>query len=782
MPPGLRQWTALAADIDSRLTNPHEATQLLTLPICTRHRGTAHSWRGTWRWLLLAWLAALPFAVSAETAPTHNVLMLFSNGRLLPANVEVDRSMSEVFGAHPDMHVDLSVEFLDAPKFSGVAFDNTMVTYLREKYASRPPQVIVVAGEIALDFVLAMRAQMFPGTPVVYMAVNTSHLPDVEPLPDDVVGMAYEYDFPATVELALRWHPQARRLVVVTGTAPWDRDWEGLVRKQAKGLDASLKVEFLAGLPAAALKKRLGELGSDTVVFTPGFFRDGDGRLTIPRKAAQLIAGQTEAPVYGPFPTFIGTGIVGGVMTSYVTMGRMAADAALALLAGTAPAALVLPKVTPNQVHADWRQVQRFGIAPDAVPADALVSFREPSFWEAYGHFVAIAAAVMLIQFALIAALLIERRRRRRTASALAQSEQRMNLAARAARLSMWSWNLGGKQAPLRTPARRSTDHLHDTFSDFKDALSAVHPLDRPTVQHAVDHALVSGEEMNIEYRVEGPDGQTRWLAARGRAAQGGSQHLLGVAIDITPRKLAEAQAEEDRAALRHMTRVSLLGQLSASIAHQLNQPLAAILSNAEAAQKMLQREPVDLAELRDICDDIVAEDHRAAEVIRRLGALFKRGSPKLVPLDVNELVRDTLDLMRTNLLTRQVTVLLELGAALPSVDGDRVQLQQLLLNLIVNAADAMDATPQAERLLIVSTALADGRVAVCVADRGPGIAEADRPKIFEPFWSRKEGGMGMGLTICRSIAEAHRGELNSRNAPEGGAVFCVQLPIHATP
>ena len=459
-------------------------------------------------------------------------------------------------------------------------------------------------------------------------------------------------------------------------------------------------------------------------------------------------------------------------------MGRIAADTALTLLAGTAPPALALPKVMPNQVHVDWRQVQRFGITPNAVPADAVVSFREPSFWEAYGHFVAIAGVVMLIQSALIAALLIERRRRRRTASALAQSEQRMNLAAQAAGLSMWSWNLGGKQAPPRTPARRSTDHLPHTFSDFKDALATVHPLDRPAVQHAVDRALASGEEMNVEYRVEGPDGQTRWLVARGRSAQGGSAHLLGVALDITPRKRAEAQAEEDRAALRHMTRVSQLGQLSASIAHQLNQPLAAILSNAEAAQKMLQRDPVDLAELREICDDIVTEDHRAAEVIRRLGALFKRGAPMLVPLDVNELVRDTLDLVRTNLLTRQVVVSLELGAELPSVDGDRVQLQQLLLNLIVNAADAMDATPQAERLLTVSTALADGHVAVCVADRGPGIAEADLPKIFDPFWSRKDGGMGMGLAICRSIAEAHRGELSARNAPEGGAVFCVQLPV----
>ena len=738
----------------------------------------AFSLGGSWRWLLLAWVVSLPYAVSAATAPAHNVLMLYSNGRLLPANVEFDRGLYATLAAHPDARVDLAAEFLDAPKFSGAAYGNTIATYLRDKYSSRPPEVIIVGGEEALMFMLQHRADVFPGVPVIFQSVPTTVLHSQPPLPADMIGVPVDVDFPGTVELALRWHPSARHLVLVTGATGWDREWEARLRKEVAAFEDRVTVEFLSGLSTEALKKRLGDLDSSSVVFTPGFFRDGGGQPFVPREAARLVAGASGAPVYGPYPTFIGTGVMGGSMASYVTMGRMAADAALALLAGTAPGAVVLPKIMPNQVHVDWRQARRFGIDAEAVPADAVVSFREPSFWEAYGHFVLIAGAVLLVQSALIAALLLERRRRRRTASALAQSEQRMNLAAQAARLSMWSWNLDAKEAPPRTPGRRSTDHLPKTFSDFKDALAAVHPLDRATVQHAVDLALASGEEMNVEYRVEQPDGQTRWLAARGRAAQGGSPHLLGVALDITPRKRAEAQAEEDRAALRHMTRVSLLGQLSASIAHQLNQPLAAILSNAEAAQKMLQRDPVDLAELREICDDIVAEDHRAAAVIRRLGALFKRGSPKLVPLDVNELARDTLDLMRTNLLTRHVTVSLELSAERPSVDGDRVQLQQLLLNLIVNAADAMDATPQAERLLTLSTTLADGRVAVCVADRGPGIAEADLPKIFDPFWSRKDGGMGMGLAICRSIAEAHRGELSARNAPEGGAMLCVQLPV----
>jgi signal transduction histidine kinase len=195
----------------------------------------------------------------------------------------------------------------------------------------------------------------------------------------------------------------------------------------------------------------------------------------------------------------------------------------------------------------------------------------------------------------------------------------------------------------------------------------------------------------------------------------------------------------------------------------------------------MLQREPVDLPELREICNDIVAEDHRAADVIRRLGALFKRGEPLLVALDVNELLRETLDLTRTTLLTQHVTLVTRFAADLPQIDGDRVQLQQLFLNLIVNAADAMSATPQAQRQLTVSTELQGAAVHACVADCGPGITSDDAKKVFDPFWSTKSSGMGIGLAICRSIVTAHRGSLTLTDAPGGGAVFCAELPMRAT-
>ena len=192
------------------------------------------------------WLAALP---AGATQP-RNVLMLSSNSRLLPANIEFDRGLAEVFAAQPDVRVELSVEFLDAPRFSGDAYGRTVATYLREKYAAHPPEVVVVGGDEALAFALRNRAQMFPGVPVVYQAVSTTVVSALAPLPDDVIGAAVELDFLGSVEQALRWQPGASRLVLVSGTSDWDRAWEARTRKEAVAFEGRLSLEFLAGLPA----------------------------------------------------------------------------------------------------------------------------------------------------------------------------------------------------------------------------------------------------------------------------------------------------------------------------------------------------------------------------------------------------------------------------------------------------------------------------------------------------------------------------------------------------
>ena len=402
--------------------------------------------------VLVGLLLASPAAMAA--AATHNVLVLYANGRLLPANIAGDRGLVEGFEARPDLPVTLATEFLDQTRFSGADYERTFVTYLREKYAALPPDVIIAGATEALDFMLRHRAELFPRVPIVHMSVTSAYLQSVAPLPDDVFGTPLTYDIVGTIEQARRWHPTASRLAVVTGTSPWDREWEATLRARAAYLRSELTVDFIAGLTADELQQRLRNLPDGTIVFTPGFFRDGAGREFTPREAGRLVAASSTAPVYTVFSPFLGTGVVGGRMANYEEMGRIGARAAIDLIDGTAPAAMPLPAATPTPLQVDWRQLRRWGISSQAVPAGAIVHFREPTLWEAHRNQVLLGIAVMLLQAGLIVALLFERRRRRRTVAALARSEQHMRLAARAAGLSTWVLEEDTAEPPAANAAR----------------------------------------------------------------------------------------------------------------------------------------------------------------------------------------------------------------------------------------------------------------------------------------------------------------------------------------
>jgi PAS domain S-box-containing protein len=246
---------------------------------------------------------------------------------------------------------------------------------------------------------------------------------------------------------------------------------------------------------------------------------------------------------------------------------------------------------------------------------------------------------------------------------------------------------------------------------------------------------------------------------------------------DVTARKRAETEAEEQRQELAHLSRVASLGELSGALAHELNQPLAAILANTRAAQRILMRGSPDLAEVRTILEDIALDDRRAGEVIGRLRALLKKGQARLSEVDLNELVAEVRTLLHSDLIRRRVATETELAPSLPPVLGDRVQLQQVLLNLVANACDAMAGTAAHQRVVTIATSLtAEGWVQLSVRDGGDGIPEERLDQIFDAFFTTKEQGLGLGLAICRSIATAHGGRLSAANHPSGGATFHLVL------
>jgi PAS domain S-box-containing protein len=252
---------------------------------------------------------------------------------------------------------------------------------------------------------------------------------------------------------------------------------------------------------------------------------------------------------------------------------------------------------------------------------------------------------------------------------------------------------------------------------------------------------------------------------------------ILASIIDFTERRAAEREQMLQRNELFHLSRVAVLGELLGSLSHELHQPLTAILTNAQAAQEILATTPMDEDEFEAILEDIVSADKRAAEVISRLRLLFRKGEVQYEALDLNEVVLDVLKLMDGDLAYHNVTLHTELASDLPKIKGDRVQLQQVFINLIVNATDAMDEITTTDRELLVRTRLDDhGCVELRITDTGCGIPIGQIERVFQPFHTTKAKGTGLGLAVCRTIISAHSGTLWAANNPERGATFHVAL------
>ena len=285
-----------------------------------------------------------------------------------------------------------------------------------------------------------------------------------------------------------------------------------------------------------------------------------------------------------------------------------------------------------------------------------------------------------------------------------------------------------------------------------------------------------SEDALKLEYDL-GPDDDKRLYEACIVGCDG--DKVLTIVRDVTERKRAEVEAATQRLELAHLSRVALLGELTGALAHELSQPLTAILSNAQAATNILDREPLDVDELRGALNDVIDSDRRARDFIDRLRAMLRKEGIRHRAVDLNDVVREVVDLSRSECVSRRTTVATALSAEIPRVLGDRVQLQQVVLNLLLNACDAMRETPVPERCVAVATATRDGFVELTVSDRGTGIPADQLHRVFEPFVTFRDDGLGLGLTISRSIVSTHGGSIEAKNNAEGGgATFRCFLPI----
>jgi len=367
----------------------------------------------------------------------------------------------------------------------------------------------------------------------------------------------------------------------------------------------------------------------------------------------------------------------------------------------------------------------------------------------------------------------------RRSKQALRVTEQRMSLATESAQLVLWDWDIANDEVWIQD--RGFFGFPPDTPVDHGTLAGTVHPDDLAVRGAAIERALTNGGHYESEFRVILRDGAVRWIAARGRspglAVDGKPTRILGIAIDITREKQAAAEAQLQREELAHLSRVATISALSGSLAHELNQPLTSILANTHAGQNIASRETPDLVELRAIFADVDSAASRAGDIIERMRTLLRRGHVALQAIDVKESIEELLRLTRTDLIARGVSVTNLTTDGLPRAVADRVQLQQVLLNLIKNACDAMQANPPENRRITLTAAIEQNELRIGVLDSGVGLPN-DTESLFQPFHSTKEGGLGMGLSICRTLVSAHGGRLWAEPRAERGAAFYVSLPL----
>jgi PAS domain S-box-containing protein len=364
----------------------------------------------------------------------------------------------------------------------------------------------------------------------------------------------------------------------------------------------------------------------------------------------------------------------------------------------------------------------------------------------------------------------------------LRRSEAKLAEAQRVSQTGSFVWNTSTGERFGSNEFFRILGYDQPRSVTFEMVLQRAHPEDRAFVEQTIDHATRDGNDLDYEHRLLMPDGSVKYVHVVAHAVRDQADQLefIGAVVDVTANKQAEERLHKAQMELAHVTRVTTLGELTASIAHEVNQPLAAVVANADAALRWLDRETPDLAAARRSVEWVINDSYRASEVIRHVRALANKTDVEKAPVDFNQVVKDAIALVQRELTSQRISLRTELAPARLAVFGDRIQLQQVIINLLINGIEAMQpVTGRPRELLIRSDQDESSQVRLSVADCGVGISAENVNRLFNAFFTTKTNGLGMGLSICRSIVEAHGGHLSASGNEGSGATFQFVLPLH---
>jgi signal transduction histidine kinase len=782
------------------------------------------------------WLLTTGLPASGDTpsgsGPARVVLSINVVPRSTPALVVIEQTFMRTLEAAVPGPLAFHSEYLDLAMFNHKdTFESELVAYLAAKYARVKVDLVVATTSTALQFTLRHRARLFPGVPVVFTLARRPALAGADPK-DGVSGVVGWTDWMGTLEAARRLQPELERVVVVTGASPIDAAWAVEARAQLARLEPPIAIAYLERMSLEAVLKRVAALPAGSAVLLGAFQADATGRRFVGPEVAARLGAAASVPVYGTSETHLGHGVVGGHLLALDRSARRAAEIAARMLRGERPAPV------EGGMHAyrfDARQLRRWGFDAQRLPPGSTVEFDEPTLWQAYRGYLVAAVLLLALQAWTIVVLLGNRGERRRAQQELAGRLRLETLIsnllashltlppsdvdAQVSRaLALIGSDLDVDRVILaeRDPTRRSAEVTHTWKRDD------IPPMGSSIAWGAfpwIAGRLGAGETVIVSPRRPLPPEAvadrhglrrygTRSLLAVPLLAQDGLvgtlscaavrrerewpdtlverlQLLAGVFASILARRRAEAtaRASEERVRrhrqeLTHALRVHTLGELGASLAHEINQPLSAILINARVMSTLLERGVEHRATMHEALADIATDAKRAGDIIARLRALSRKEHTPEGGLSVDTLVDEVAGLLHQDFVRRGLVVRRTTADGLPTVSGDRIQLQQVFLNLLVNASEALDGAGQNRREITISTgAPAPRLVEVAVGDTGIGTRDLDVKQMFERFVSTKPGGIGMGLAISRSIIEAHGGRIYARANPDQGLTVYVELP-----
>ena len=708
-------------------------------------------------WARNAWMAItlLAFAAgNATAAESKRVLLLHSFGPNFQAEDTFAGYLRTDLAEKSPYPIDRYEVSLEIARFTDGEQDEAFVSYLRAIFADHPPDLIVTMISPAARFIQRHRRDLFPSTPVIFAALDARAIKDATFTANDTM-VAVSIDLTAVIENILRTLPNTTTLAVVMGDAPIEKFWVKEFLLAFRPFEGRVKSVFLNDLSFDEVQKQVAALPPASAIYFGDLVIDAHG---VPHRQEDVLArlhAVANAPIFGRFDYQLGEGIVGGLLLSLHTLSRKTAEVAAQILGGTSPGDIKTPPQKFAEPEFDWRELRRWGIRQVDLPPHSTISFREPTLWEQYRWYILAAAAFSALQAILIVGLLFNRLRLRRAHDELRTSEEGMSLAAIAAKLRFWVWDIPRDQVRASESDWSSGNWRSAQPVQFDHFIDAVHPDDRASLRQAVGHALEGDGRYETEYRVMSPDSTVRWIAARGRIEfdyYGKPRQLRAISIDITEHRRAEDEArdlsgrlitahEDERARLAHALHDDVTQRLAllAIDAGQKEKGLGDTI--AGQAMRSIRRDLVQLSDdvhsLSYALHPAILEDLGLIEALKAECARF--GAVEGIPTSLR--ATDDID--------------------------QPTQAVSLCLYRVAQEALRNAARHSGARSVEIALRAVDGGLELAVRDNGVG---------FDP--TRKQGRPSLGLAGMRQRLALVDGELLINSTPGGGTSIVARAPL----